>query len=625
MGLFEENTAFLRRHRPELLQALLHADPALCRRETARNGQVTAVYLQQGQPYSLHSRYDPGAEALKLLQEKRLDGGHVVVRGIGLGYHLARIMESKPAETRVLAIEPEPAILRESLHLLPWHRWLARDDFHLFVGRELSGLSGIFPHFFRILLFDQMETIDLPSEIRLFPDFFAAAAQVVDSEIRTMLYDFKTMLLENAMVPSNILKNLPHILRSRPAAALRDRFAGAPGILVSAGPSLDKNVLQLKQVRDRAVIIAVDTALKPLLARDIQPHFTVAVDPSYKNYLHLLGTAERLTHYVLAETGVAAQLYRDMGERIFTVSIGKPLVRMLEQRTQPFGSLDAWGSVISLAADFAVFLGLDPIVFIGQDFAFTTMRGHCRHTSWEEHWQEYYAGADDVQRMERQAISGIHQTVEEADIYGHPVLTSDRLLLYKNYLVKILRGHPGRTFLNATEGGVLREIPAMPLRQVFRRHIYGRPALDFPGLRQTPVIGTAPNRQRLQEFFQEKIAFFDDYRRQMRRIAQQLAELHDPASPQAFSVMAETERVKNLLYETVENGELVEMWSQAPIYDFLRKYRTLQPQGSKEKFVREAAAIFRDYFERLLPQIERILDALTDALQAMLAESPTAD
>ncbi len=39
--------------------------------------------------------------------------------------------------------------------------------------------------------------------------------------------------------------------------------------IVSAGPSLDKNVDELKKIQGRAMIMAVDTALKPLLKKKV--------------------------------------------------------------------------------------------------------------------------------------------------------------------------------------------------------------------------------------------------------------------------------------------------------------------------------------------------------------------
>src|SRR5690606_30118257 len=59
-----------------------------------------------------------------------------------------------------------------------------------------------------------------------------------------------------------------------------DAAQGFPAVVVSAGPSLRRNMKLLAEpgVRDRVVIIAVQTVLKPLLAAGIKPHFVTALD-----------------------------------------------------------------------------------------------------------------------------------------------------------------------------------------------------------------------------------------------------------------------------------------------------------------------------------------------------------
>ena len=49
-------------------------------------------------------------------------------------------------------------------------------------------------------------------------------------------------------------------------------------ILVAAGPSLDKNIEKLKQIKDSVFIMAVDTALNTVLKHDIIPDMTISVD-----------------------------------------------------------------------------------------------------------------------------------------------------------------------------------------------------------------------------------------------------------------------------------------------------------------------------------------------------------
>lgn len=51
-----------------------------------------------------------------------------------------------------------------------------------------------------------------------------------------------------------------------------------PTIVVSAGPSLNKNIMDLKKAVGKACIIATDTAMKPLLNAGIIPNLFVIID-----------------------------------------------------------------------------------------------------------------------------------------------------------------------------------------------------------------------------------------------------------------------------------------------------------------------------------------------------------
>lgn len=61
---------------------------------------------------------------------------------------------------------------------------------------------------------------------------------------------------------------------------LRKAFLGETAVLVAAGPDLPRRMDYLRSVQGRAVLIAVNNALKPLLAQGVRPHFVVANDTS---------------------------------------------------------------------------------------------------------------------------------------------------------------------------------------------------------------------------------------------------------------------------------------------------------------------------------------------------------
>jgi len=96
-----------------------------------------------------------------------------------------------------------------------------------------------------------------------------------------------------------------------------DKFKDVPIIIVSTGPSLDKNIDLLKEAKGRALIISAGSALRPLLMRNIKPDFFAIIDPQditynqikgYENigipFIYLVTAASyTVSRYLGAETG----------------------------------------------------------------------------------------------------------------------------------------------------------------------------------------------------------------------------------------------------------------------------------------------------------------------------------
>jgi len=591
--LFQRNLAFLERFDPRSAALVRGPGKGLCRIQKAANGQPSLLLRRGENEYWLHSRFDPGKEARSIAGKLDHQSDHILVSGLGLGYHLLEIMDKKKRGARVLLLEPEVDIFRCFLQLADWRFLVEECNLLYLVGPDRQALPNIVTGFIDLPAFKGLAHVELASETRLLKEAFETMQAWVEDEIKILLMDFVTMIAEDAAVPRNILRNLGAMFSSRTVASLHSLYRGTPGIIASAGPSLDRNALQLKSIRERALIISVDTALKPLLAYGIQPHFTVAADPSFRNYLHLRGTSDRLRHFVVAESGVHPQVFKDFIGRTIVASLGKPLMRLLEERSGfCAGEMAAWGSVISLAVQFAAHLGLDPIVFIGQDFAYSDNRNHCRHTSWEQEWLAGDKRLDEMQRREKNSITGNSRLIQALDVNGDPVFTSERLLLYKKYLLNQLQAMPGHRFINASEGGVLTEITHIPLRRVIRDYIWPASPPDLDLLKTEPLRNTAGYRARAREFCLEKEEFFSDFLQELQKLLPLLKACRDSAETGLVELLEKSEKLANRLYEIPENGEMVEFWSRAPVFRFLKEGRA----ASSPEMLRLA---YLNYFQDL--------------------------
>ncbi|HNX98989.1 MAG TPA: hypothetical protein PKK12_15030, partial [Candidatus Aminicenantes bacterium] len=114
---------------------------------------------------------------------------------------------------------------------------------------------------------------------------------------------------------------------------------------------------------------------------------------------------------------------------------------------------------------------------------------------------------------------------------------------------------------------------------------------------------------RLKSVVQGKAAFFDQYRQSVLEIGEQLSRALD-GSGNLDRLLERADRVKGRLYDVPQNGELLEMWSQAPIFEFLKQSRQLAKRGAGAG---EVAAVYRDYFHHLAPKLAKVAAALARA------------
>ncbi len=117
------------------LAALWNVDPALARAleeaedaggfvvEASKAGPPTlAVRRADGRVCQLHSKYDPIAEAQKLLESVKTESLAFYLLGVGLGYHLEMLFERVSREALIFVFEDDLRLLRTTLE----HRNLSK-------------------------------------------------------------------------------------------------------------------------------------------------------------------------------------------------------------------------------------------------------------------------------------------------------------------------------------------------------------------------------------------------------------------------------------------------------------------------------------------------------------------
>lgn len=439
--------------------------------EPTRGGQWTArVSAPSGEPLYLHSRYDPLAEARTLAATVEVtDKFCYVVSGMGLGYHVAALLERLRGDVLVIVVEPRVETLAAALCCVDVSEAIEAGRLEFLIDDDKARLhERLSPHNALIMLGAQF--LRHPPSVRLAEEMHARVTRAVGEFVSYTRMTLTTLVSNSKVTCRNIAMNLVTYASTPPIDALRGRFAGVPGVVVSAGPSLSKNIDGLKELQGKAVLIAVQTALKPLLSRGIRPDFATSLDfheMSRRFFegvdglegVHLVAEPKAAWPVIDAYPGPVSLLDSAWARLVIGDELGGR------------GGLRAGATVAHLAFYLAMYMGCDPVIFVGQDLAYT---GHVFYTPGVEAHQGWRGELNRFQTLEQKEWERIVRNrpilrrVPGND--GGELYTDDLLFTYLEQFEKDIASAPCAV-INATEGGArIRGSQVMSLGQATERH-----------------------------------------------------------------------------------------------------------------------------------------------------------
>jgi hypothetical protein len=438
--------------------------------EAAASGEPTMVIGG----IHIHSPRDPVREGRRLAETLREDGA-LILLGFGLGY-AAEAAAGKRPDRPMVVVERRPSVLRKALETRDLRGLLLSAPLIFVLGGEPEGVTGplrlleTVPRGFppQLLRNRGLIGIDEPwySEVERHIHAWISKDAVNAATLRR----FGKRWVRNLAANMEAIRDLPGI--SRLSGVLGDGDAPPPVFLAAAGPSLDETGPFLRAVRERCVVVAVDTSLGYLLKAGADPDFTVVVDPQYWNTRHLDRLAAPKT-CLIAESAVYPSVLRHPFERVFLCASLFPLGRFIENRLDPKGTLGAGGSVATTAWDFARTLGAAAVWIAGLDLAFPGFKTHYRGALFEDRALAESGRFVPAETLSVRALRDGHPFKAPA-AQGGTVLTDRRLSLYSAWFENRFRQYPAIQNLSLSASslaigglrtGSMAELLALPPRR----------------------------------------------------------------------------------------------------------------------------------------------------------------
>lgn len=639
-SVIEANLGALALRSPRVADALrlVAPHPALRFARTEQDGALTADLDGR----ALASRRRPLDEARTFTESVDFrQTGAAVVLGFGLGYHIVELARRAGRHSLVIVFEPDLALLRAVLERIDYTESF-RTGRILVVTDAADGaaLTASLTNLEAIVALGVTILEHAPSRARLGESsgVFAETLTRVVAACRTQVV---TTMTQMEVTIRNFLMNVDHYTGLTGAGGvgdLRDRARGLPAIVVSAGPSLERNLRLLEDpgVRERCIIIAVQTVLKPMLSRGIKPHFVTALDyhEISRRFYEGLTPADVEGITLVAEAKANPAILDSFPGRIRLVAAETLDLLLGPDLARGHGSIPPGATVAHLAYSLGRHLGCDPVILIGQDLAFTDGQYYAANAAIHEVWSTELNPFNTLETLEWQRIvrwrGNLHIIKDQL---GRDVYTDDQMSTYlaqfeRDFLADAERG---LTTIDATEGGARKaHTRVMSLADALSR--YAPPgnidnvrnqrasALVSESLPVIPSPNAAPVsarkiRERLETVRNEARAIAHHSRSAI-KILERMIEVHSDEK-RLNRLIEQVHELRERVQRYRTAYDLVHRLNQAGTFKRFRADRAIELEPSIDPRDRQRRQIERDIAN--VNWIAEAADSLEDLLSATLA------
>ena len=257
----------------------------------------------------------------------------------------------------------------------------------------------------------------------------------------------------------SFIGNFDYCLNSTFLSDIKDSVKNKPAIILSAGPSLEKNVSLLKECKDKFFIISGGRTLSKLKELNVKPDLCVIIDGDEISYDIVKDNIKIDTPLVFCNATNEKIVQNHIGKKIYDSTNIDFISPIIQKEQKP---LLEGGSVAHACINTAIHIGCNPIILIGQDLAYTNDKVHANFCELTE---DKYKHEEVLENIKSE------NDIYVDDIYGNKVRTSRSLNMFRENIEKIVKNNPNVKFINATEGGAnIKGTEVITLREAINKY-----------------------------------------------------------------------------------------------------------------------------------------------------------
>ncbi|WP_097025891.1 motility associated factor glycosyltransferase family protein [Clostridium peptidivorans] len=435
------------------------------------------IYI--GSKYSVNRDIDKLLEELKDINNETI----IIIFGLGTGEHILKILENTKYN-KIVIFEPDLSIIKTFINT-KYSKDILESERFVLVNYTAEKCREVLDNIVTETEANNVRILSYANYNQIFNEEFEEFFKVCIDIIQKCIVNIGTEIYFSKKMIEVYLSNIKNLISGKPINCYKNVAKNVPAVVVSAGPSLSKNIHKLKAAQDEFIIICGARTLKPLLDIGVTPDYVCIIDPDDISFDFIKECENHSATMIYCEVSNFKTVDSYKGHKaIFKESsvFGNLTYKLTENNID---GLWHGGCVAHICMSFARYLGCNTIIFIGQDLAYTNNKQHDDKA--------------DFDGSNNKKIEEENNNIYVEDIHGGKVLTSRVLNFYRKNFEEYISRVSDIEFVNATEGGAnIKGTKIMTLEESVNN--YGKgvkkdvPTLgDFKGFNKEIIIDNLEN------------------------------------------------------------------------------------------------------------------------------------
>lgn len=563
MSLYKENVDYLKKNYPYVkwddtedeIESNTHE---ICVIEDRKNKSMLGV-INDNHVWAFGSCYDAEMAAEHWVKQFENVNYRTIflIIGIGNGIYVQKLAEQYP-ENYIIVCEPDMELFAAYLETQRMENDFKGKVF-LAAGQNVDAIYAEL--LYKLVNYDNKKEIKyavIPNYQNINRQLALYYTKKYRDCIERLIIVRNTIIVDEQTRAENELRNMFSFYKQFSLGQLYDAvkkvdLKNRAAIVVAAGPSLDKNILDLKKAKNKAFIIVVDTALKSVVKAGIKPDLAFMIDPAKDPQLF---EDEEIRNLPLCVSicGNYRIITKHKGNLFFPTGETKLTEALMKKYNMGIYTVPTGGSVANNAFSVAGLMGFGTIILVGQDLAYP---------NGQVHTSEAYDDEENIKLSESKYF-------QVEDIYGGKVYTEANMDCYRKWYEEQMNINPHIRVIDATEGGAkIQGTEIMTLKEAIFQTCKDKGDLDYEtAIKSQRTMFNKGQQEEIQQYFISIESRLDT----LKKILKAQKENYTQLEKMEIKNQQKGENYKKIVKRTSENTKKIE---EDELMDFLQLYKNI--------------------------------------------------